>query len=142
MAAKKASFVRGPSTYKRVPDPLMGFKKEGRAQTPFAERGGAEYRVQVDTGTQAPFKDAVRGRNAQHALEVAERNWPGAKIRLTNLAKGIGKGLLSPAGLAEGVAGTVVKAMKDSKTYDKAMKVMKSKGGKGGPGPSRRGERA
>lgn len=58
------------------------------------------------------------------------------------MVKGVMRGMLSPAGLAEGVAGSTVRAMKDSKTYDKAMKVMKSKGGKGGPGPSRRGERA
>lgn len=53
------------------------------------------------------------------------------------------RGMLSPAGIAEGVAGATVKAMRDAGTYDNARKAMlkggsKAKQVKG----TRRGERA
>ena len=60
--------------------------------------------------------------------------------------KGLGGALLSPAGLAEGVVGATVKAMRDSgvpMTPEEAIRQGKMKAGKGGPGkPRRTGERA
>lgn len=65
------------------------------------------------------------------------------KLWARHLARSAARGLLSPAGLAEGVVGATVKAMKASGAYDKPMKVMQSKSKSGGPGKSRRtGERA
>jgi len=119
--ARKSGFVRGESTYKKVPDTLMGFKKQP-PDKPFTERAGKEFRVLVEHEGQPAFKDAVKGRNPQHALEVATRNWPGAKVRVTNLVRGVGGAVLSPAGLAEDVAGAVARrAYNPDEDLDKAI---------------------
>ena len=74
------------------------------------------------------------------ALTALENATSGS--RAATLAKASLRGLLSPAGLAEGVAGATVKAMKASGAYDKPMKVMQSKSKTGKPGTRRTGERA
>ena len=64
----------------------------------------------------------------------------------SRLVKGALRGMLSPAGLAEGVAGATVKAMRDSGAPMTPKDMLKQKGmskGKSGPGkPRRTGERA
>ena len=75
------------------------------------------------------IEKAAGGKVPSERLKIVRR-WPGGSMDI-----------LSPAGLAEGVAGAAVKAMKASGAYDKPMKVMQSKSKTGKPG-TRKGERA
>lgn len=69
-----------PTNYQNVPDPLMGFGKQG-GQPFAASRYPFEQKVRVKFGGKRPdaFEDTVKGMNKNHALERAKRNWPDAE---------------------------------------------------------------
>lgn len=106
----------------------MAAKKQSRAMT-IAKKAGKV--AATAGGALGGAALVVKGMN--DAYPVGSR---GYRDRIT------GKQLLSPAGLAEGVAGAVVKAMRDAGTYDNARnKMLKQAKGKVVKG-TRRGERA
>lgn len=117
MAKRKSTFIRSdkPTGYEKTPDALMGVRDPSRgrgAAQPYHEGSGRSHRVQVTTPSGETFKDEVRGRSAEHALERAKRNWPGSSVRLTKLVRSAAGAVLSPAGLAEEVAGRVARDVK------------------------------
>jgi len=68
--------------YRKVPDSLMGFKKEGKEPTPFEEQK-YKYELEVelfDKGKSLGV-DVVKGLNRAHAMERARRNWPSFEVR-------------------------------------------------------------
>jgi len=101
-------------------------------------------------------KDAIAKEMRRNGGPIAEgsaaesRVWAVARNKgplnlggLRQLTKAAAKGLLSPAGLAEGVAGATVRAMRDAGTYDNARKAMLKSGSKGKQVKgTRKGERA
>lgn len=65
--------------YQNAPDSLMGFKGDGKEQTPYEEqkyRYEQPVRVTLEDGQ--VFEDAIKGLNRAHAIERAYRNWPTA----------------------------------------------------------------
>lgn len=73
----------GIRPYSNVPDPLMGFRKNG----PQKDFHGSNYSHVQDVDVTLPatkytpqetFRDQIRGMNPDHAVERAYRNWPDA----------------------------------------------------------------
>lgn len=68
----------GVRPYQNVPDNLMGYRRNG-PQKGYGEQNYSHSQpVQVTFPGGETFIDAVTGMNADHALERAYRNWPGA----------------------------------------------------------------
>lgn len=73
----------GIRTYRNVPDTLMGYRKSG-PQKGFEEtnypytQDVAVTLPRLDGSAPETFSDAIKGMNADHALERAHRNWPDA----------------------------------------------------------------
>ena len=119
------------------------FREVGRKEQGAGRAGHAA----MNTPFGSPKKVAAEKARAalRSAEDAAARHFGGDVGKMqTHMKRWLKWGagdLMSPAGLAEGVAGAAVKAMKDSGTYDKAMKAMQSKS-KTGKAGTRRGERA
>lgn len=82
--AQSNALGAGVRTYQRVPDSLMGIRKNG-PQAGFAE---SRYPYTQDVEVTFPaagglpqetMRDQIKGMNPDHALERAYRNWPAAK---------------------------------------------------------------
>jgi hypothetical protein len=83
LKAGEEALGAGIRTYRSVPDSLMGYRKSG-PQKGFEE---TNYPHTQDVAVTLPgrdgsapetFVDAIKGMNANHAIERAHRNWPDA----------------------------------------------------------------
>lgn len=68
--------------YGSMADSLMGFRRTG-PNTPYEAQNFSHHQpVRVTTQFGDTFEDSVRGLNRNHAMERANRNWPGAKVEM------------------------------------------------------------
>lgn len=114
-----------PTGYEKTPDSLLGYKKKPGENRGFAENKGREFDVKVTHESGDVHMDAIKGRNPEHALERAKRNWPGAKISLRRLGTAAAEGLLSPAGLAEDAAARIAEQAEKKRFIDEARRERK-----------------
>jgi len=71
------------AAYEKVPDSLMGFPKSGPTKPFHEQKYPFTQWVKAEWSDGNNIVDAVKGLNSEHALERARRNWPDAKISVT-----------------------------------------------------------
>jgi hypothetical protein len=76
--AEANSLRAGIRTYAKVPDSLMGYRKNGPQKGFHETNYPHEQNVQVTFPDRESFTDSIKGMNPDHAMERAWRNWPDA----------------------------------------------------------------
>lgn len=82
-AGKEAEVRESKGTkfsYEKVPDSLMGFRKNGPNRGYDAEKYPLHQDLRIKFKGDDTFEDGIKGMNKAHIMERARRNWPGAEI--------------------------------------------------------------
>lgn len=66
--------------YEKIPDSLMGFKRNGHLNKGFEQQNFKHIQaIRIIWPDGGEIEDAVKGLNKNHAIERARRNWPDAE---------------------------------------------------------------